>query len=269
MDNDGLKSPTPMGPSNCIISTIFDCCLSSFNNKESQTIAQFTVVTLFFLLLEFVYAILADSLTLMIDADHRLCDMTGLVISLVVIYVKKINQHRKNKGWIIKNIESLSGMGSGLLLQSMALGIFFKSILRLMKPATANGIQLQVEDEESFKLTIYNKEMIIVSFGGLVLNLLGLYLFKEDEDIEAKNQNHYALYLHILADTLGSVGALLAAFCVKTFELYIADTICAFLTAITIFISVIPLLKISYENLRKSGNASEKSQEVTQNKKEN
>lgn len=227
---------------------VADFVLSSFNDPESRPIAQFTAVTGLFLLLEFLYAILADSLSLLTDAGHMLCDMLALIIGLIVIYIKKVNKNNNNKSWVIENIESLSGLGNGLFLQSLAISIFAKSIRRFMGPQP--DMVLEPIHEDEIPLTKYNSEMIIVSFGGLILNLIGLYLFNDDEEAEEKNQNKYALYLHVLADTLGSVGALVAAFFVRSFRWYVADTICAFFTASTIFISVIPLLKISYTNLR-------------------
>lgn len=50
------------------------------------------------------------------------------------------------------------------------------------------------------------------------------------------------MFLHILADTLGSVGVIISAFLVKYFGLMIADPICSMMIAILIGISVVPLL---------------------------
>ena len=84
--------------------------------------------------------------------------------------------------------------------------------------------------------------MIVVSIGGLIINLCGLFFFLEDED---SNENIYGLFLHVLADTLGSLGVLLSCFLIKVYDWHISDPICALVVSIMIFISVIPLLKIS------------------------
>ncbi|CAO2599841.1 Zinc transporter 7 [Lemmus lemmus] len=53
------------------------------------------------------------------------------------------------------------------------------------------------------------------------------------------------VFLHILADTLGSIGVIASAIMMQNFGLMIADPICSILIAILIVISVIPLLRES------------------------
>jgi len=59
------------------------------------------------------------------------------------------------------------------------------------------------------------------------------------------NDNMRGVYLHVLADTLGSVGVITSSFLIQTFGWYIADPLCSICIAIMIFVSVIPLLKHS------------------------
>ncbi|KAK5619291.1 hypothetical protein CRENBAI_015518 [Crenichthys baileyi] len=51
--------------------------------------------------------------------------------------------------------------------------------------------------------------------------------------------------LHIIADTLGSIGVIISALLMQKYELMIADPICSMLIAILIGVSVVPLLKES------------------------
>lgn len=51
--------------------------------------------------------------------------------------------------------------------------------------------------------------------------------------------------LHIIADTLGSVGVIISALLMQKYELMIADPICSMLIALLIGVSVVPLLKES------------------------
>lgn len=53
------------------------------------------------------------------------------------------------------------------------------------------------------------------------------------------------VYLHVLADTMGSVGVIVSSFLIQQFGWYIADPICSIIISIMIFVSVIPLLKHS------------------------
>lgn len=70
---------------------IVDLFVSSWNSEESKSILQFIFVMLVFFLLEFLYSYLANSLSLMGDAYHMFCDMSAMVIGLIVNYVKKVS----------------------------------------------------------------------------------------------------------------------------------------------------------------------------------
>jgi len=51
------------------------------------------------------------------------------------------------------------------------------------------------------------------------------------------------VFLHILADTLGSVGVIVSSLLIENFGWNIADPICSLFIATMILLSVIPLLK--------------------------
>uniref|UniRef100_A0AAY4BCX2 Zinc transporter n=1 Tax=Denticeps clupeoides TaxID=299321 RepID=A0AAY4BCX2_9TELE len=53
------------------------------------------------------------------------------------------------------------------------------------------------------------------------------------------------VFLHIVADTLGSIGVIISAILMQKYNLMIADPICSMLIAILIGISVVPLLRQS------------------------
>ncbi|XP_056133508.1 zinc transporter 7 isoform X2 [Lampris incognitus] len=53
------------------------------------------------------------------------------------------------------------------------------------------------------------------------------------------------VFLHIVADTLGSIGVIISALLMQKFDLMIADPICSMLIAILIGVSVVPLLRES------------------------
>lgn len=57
------------------------------------------------------------------------------------------------------------------------------------------------------------------------------------------------VFLHVLADTLGSVGVIISTLLIRQFGWLIADPICSLFIATLIFLSVIPLLKEACEVL--------------------
>ncbi|XP_033935772.1 zinc transporter 7, partial [Pseudochaenichthys georgianus] len=61
----------------------------------------------------------------------------------------------------------------------------------------------------------------------------------------ASKQILQGVLLHIIADTLGSVGVIISALLMQRYDLMIADPICSMLISLLIGVSVIPLLKES------------------------
>lgn len=51
------------------------------------------------------------------------------------------------------------------------------------------------------------------------------------------------MFLHVLADTLGSVGVIVSSLLIENFGWNVADPICSLFIATMILLSVIPLLK--------------------------
>ena len=51
------------------------------------------------------------------------------------------------------------------------------------------------------------------------------------------------VFLHVLADTLGSVGVIVSTLLIENFGWKIADPLCSVFIALLIFVSVIPLVK--------------------------
>ena len=57
------------------------------------------------------------------------------------------------------------------------------------------------------------------------------------------------IFLHVLADALGSIGVIISSILVKYYDMNIADPICSSIISLLIFVSVIPLIKTSSETL--------------------
>ena len=60
---------------------------------------------------------------------------------------------------------------------------------------------------------------------------------------EPENKIFQGIFLHILADTMGSVGVIISSLLIRFFGWHIADPICSMIIAVLISISVIPLLR--------------------------
>jgi zinc transporter 5/7 len=60
-----------------------------------------------------------------------------------------------------------------------------------------------------------------------------------------KYQIMQGVFLHVLADTLGSVGVMISSFLIDRFGCMVADPICSMVISVLIFVSVFPLIKSS------------------------
>jgi zinc transporter 5/7 len=59
----------------------------------------------------------------------------------------------------------------------------------------------------------------------------------------APNVLFVGVFLHVLADTLGSIGVIVSTVLIEQFGWFIADPLCSLFIAVLIFLSVIPLIK--------------------------
>ena len=149
------------------------------------------VLNLAFVAVEFVAGFLSDSVGLMSDAGHNLSD----VLSLVIAWVAVVADRRKTT-------LAASCVNSALLLLAVGV-IFVESIGKLISPEPADG-----------------KAMIVVAAIGVAVNLITTLLLRQKDD---GNLNVRGAFLHMLADTLVSVGVVVAGIVILRTDCYIID----------------------------------------------
>ena len=219
--------------------------------RNLKLLTYFLIINLLFMFVEVIYGLLSNSLGLLTDGAHMLLDCTAVVIGLYSSYLSEFKSNNNyNYGYLRSEI--LGTFINSVFLFFIAVYIVFESIERFIEPKD-----------------IDSENLILVSFLGLVVNIIGLVFahdhgehehehehgphehkheHEHDEHEhkhhhEHKNQNIYAIYIHILADTLGSVAVLISSFLVKYYKLYISDPICSLFISAMIIFSTIPVLK--------------------------
>ena len=216
--------------------------------KNLKNLTYFLLLNLAFMFVEVIYGLLCNSLGLLTDGAHMLLDCTAVIIGLYSSYLseKKPNENF-NFGFLRSEI--IGTFINSVFLIFIAIYIIFESIERFISPKE-----------------IHSENLILVSFLGLLVNIVGLFYAHDDtnehhhhhneekDSLHNKknesehhhhNENLYAIYIHILADTLGSVAVLLSSFLIKYYKLFISDPICSLFISIMIFYSTIPFLKNS------------------------
>uniref|UniRef100_A0A673APN8 Zinc transporter n=1 Tax=Sphaeramia orbicularis TaxID=375764 RepID=A0A673APN8_9TELE len=222
---------------------------------DSRQIFYFLCLNLAFTFVELFYGVWTNSLGLISDGFHMLFDCSALVLGLFAALMTRWKATRIfSYGY--GRVEILSGFINGLFLMVIAFFVFVESITRLLDPPNINTDMLTP-----------------VSVGGLLVNLVGICAFSHAHSHGGKscsshdhghshhghshsgsggggmNANMRGVFLHVLADTLGSVGVIISTILIRQFGWLIADPICSLFIATLIFLSVLPLLKDACEVL--------------------
>jgi cation diffusion facilitator family transporter len=158
------------------------------HNHEKRTglVVGLTAITM---VVEIVFGLSTKSMALLADGIHMGSHVLAIGLSWVAyIFVRKLSGNEKFTGNSSK-ILSLSGYSSGLMLFIFAIVILVEAIERIFHPMQINF-----------------KEAILVATLGLIVNIVSALLLHHDH--EHSDHNIRSAYLHVLADALTSVTAI-------------------------------------------------------------
>jgi len=140
------------------------------------------------LLIEVAGGILSGSLALLSDAGHVLTDVLALVLSLMAVRFASLPA-TSAKTFGYHRLEILTALLNGSLLVVISAGILYKAVRRFLAPEP-----------------IESSVMIGVALLGLVANLAGVFLLSR----APQNLNLRCARMHVIGDTVSSVGVLAA-----------------------------------------------------------
>lgn len=182
-----------------------------------------TAVTM---VVEVIFGLTTRSMALLADGIHMGSHVLAIGLSWVAyIIVRKVSKNDKFTGTSGK-ILSLSGYSSGLFLLIFAVVIIVEAVQRFLNP-----------------VDIVYKEAILVALIGLVVNILSAVLLHHDHD--HSDHNIRAAYLHVLADALTSLSAILGLTAAMIWEIPFIDAIAAIVSSLVIIRWSVGLLKDS------------------------
>lgn len=155
----------------------------------SRAFAIGLVLNLGFVVIEFVYGVLADSIALIADAGHNLSDVLGLLLAWgAAILSRRPPSRRYTYGWRRSSI--LAAFLNAVFLLIVTGGIAWEAIRRFQQPGDVQGTVV-----------------ITVAVIGIVVNTITALLFMSGRK---GDMNIRAAFLHMAADALVSVGVVLA-----------------------------------------------------------
>lgn len=261
------------------------------SDSNARNLMGFLVLNFAFAFVELAYGIWTNSLGLISDSFHMFFDCTGLVAGLAAQVVSRWPAD-DSFAYGYKRAEVLAGFVNALFLLFIAFFILTEAVERAIEPPE-----------------VHHDRLFIVSVLGLLVNLVGIYVFQHggshghshtghghshssdssshghahSHDSEhhtvknpynqhsqvsismsdsshqhnnttsasinqsSHNHNHLmkGVLLHILADTLGSVGVVISALLMRAFGWMRADPVCSIFIAVLVAASVWGLLRDS------------------------
>ncbi|KAJ7970904.1 Metal tolerance protein [Quillaja saponaria] len=132
------------------------------SERKSRKIALFLLINAGYMVVEFVGGFMSNSLGLISDACHMLFDCAALAIGLYASYISRLpanSQYNYGRG----RFEVLSGYANAVFLVLVGALIVLESLERILDPQE-----------------ISTNSLLVVSVGGLIVNVVGLIFFHEE-----------------------------------------------------------------------------------------
>lgn len=154
------------------------------------------VILATFMVVEVVAGFISRSLALISDAGHMLTDVIGLAMTLAAISLAGRARANEDRTFGLYRLEILAVIANVLLLFGVAIYVLIEAINRFGEP-----------------VVVLTTPMLVVATLGLIANLV---VFAVLRSAASESLNVEGAYLEVIADTVGSVGVIVAAALVAT-----------------------------------------------------
>jgi len=173
-------------------------------------------ITAAFFVIELLGGILTNSLALQTDAFHMLTDVVALAYALVASWLaQRPVTLKRTYGYY--RVEILSAFLNGIFLWAVVIFIFYEAVQRIQHPADVQSLN-----------------MLIIAVLGLMANGLVAATLSRSRN---ESLNLKGAFLHVVADVLGSVGAISAGLIMFFTDWYQADPIASIMIGVLVFYS--------------------------------
>jgi len=189
-------------------------------NRRRLTTA--IVLTATYMVAEIIGGLAANSLALLADAGHMFSDAAALGLSLVAVTLAR-RPATAQRTYGFHRAEILAALANGAALVALAALIAREAWERLAEPPEVQG-----------------GLMLAVACGGLTINVANLLILSGGRK---SNLNVRGAWLHVMADTMGSVGAISAGAAIYFFGWRWADPVASFVIATLVLFSAWGLVR--------------------------
>lgn len=176
--------------------------------KRTAFVVLFSAATM---VLEIVFGLFSKSMALLADGIHMGSHVLAIGLSWGAYALVRHLQKKRVSEVDNEKVLALSAYTSGVLLLMFALFIIVEAAERFFNPA----------------VEIRYVEAMIVAVIGMVVNIICAFVLHEEHEHQHEDFNRHSAYLHVLADALTSLGAIVGLLCAMIWNITWIDTLVA------------------------------------------
>ena len=189
------------------------------------------ILTVFFVV-ELTTALLINSIALLADAGHMLTDLVAMFMGLSAVLLARHGRPSPARTYGWHRAEVFTAVANAALLIGVAGFILYEAVERLQHAPEVPGWP-----------------MIIVALAGLAANVAVMQLLRSHSE---KSLAVKGAYMEVVADTVGSIGVLIAGIVTVTTGWPYADVVVAVLVALWVLPRAIALARAALRILSES-----------------
>lgn len=180
-----------------------DLTIIDVHERKTRMVVFLTAITM---LVEIFFGYYTNSMALLADGWHMSSHAIALGLSWTAYALSRKYAYSIRFSFSRDRLLALSGLISAIILQAIAIVMVVEAIGRILNP-----------------LKVHFSEALLVSFIGLAVNIASAMLLRHDK--EKSDHNIRSAYIHVLADALTSVTAILSLLAGMYFNLAFIDSI--------------------------------------------
>jgi cobalt-zinc-cadmium efflux system protein len=200
----------------------------------SRMIVAAAILAAFFVV-ELVTSLMINSIALLADAGHMLTDVVAVFMGLGAVVLAKRGSSSPDRTYGWHRAEVFTAVANAVLLVGVAAFILYEAIRRLSEAPSIPGLP-----------------MVVVALAGLLANLVVALLLRSHSEASLAVKG---AYMEVVADTVGSLGVLIAGVVTITTHWPYADVVVAVLVALWVLPRAILLARQALRILSESSPA--------------
>jgi len=204
---------------------------SHADSRVSRMVMSAGILTVFFVI-ELTTALMIGSIALLADAGHMLTDLVAMFMGLTAVLLARHGpaSAARTYGW--HRAEVFTAVANAVLLLGVAAFILYEAFERLGHAPEVPGVPL-----------------IVVAIAGLIANFAVVLLLRShsEQSLAVKGA-----YMEVVADTVGSIGVLIAGIVTVTTHWPYADVVVAVFVALWVLPRAFSLARAALRILSES-----------------